>query len=85
MQSTKTLKRHADLVDRMADARGIDLEEEILRGNMSIPELDDAVLACTGCSHPNDCAKWLAEGGDPAQSPPKYCRNAEIFDRLERS
>lgn len=90
MQSESTLKRHAHLVDRMATATGVDLEEEMLRGNLSIPDLDDAVLRCTGCTCPNACTTWLAQHsgpfaeGQPA-TPPAYCRNADLFADLKPS
>ena len=70
MQTRATLKRHAALVDRMANARGVDLEEEILRGNLSNPDLDDAVLACTGCTDPGNCETWLARQSGPVESTP---------------
>ena len=83
MLNRDTLKRHAALVDRMATARGLDLEEHLLRGNLSIPELDDAVLRCTGCSDPGSCETWLAGQGGHAEATPSYCRNAELFEELK--
>ena len=84
MQNRETLKRHAALVDRMAEARGLDLEEEILRGRMTLSDLDDAVLRCTGCAEPGNCEHWLA-GRDrtaPAEDTPDYCRNRDLFAGL---
>ncbi len=85
MQSETTLKRHAALVDEMANARGIDLEEEILRGRMTIGDLDDAVLRCTGCTGTEACAHWLATQPtvQRAEDAPLYCRNTEMFLELE--
>ena len=85
MQSRDTLKRHAHLVDEMATAQGLDLEEQILRGNLSIPELDDAVLRCTGCSQPCACEAWLAGREAPVVAPPAYCRNTRMFDMLRKA
>lgn len=82
MQSEKTLKDHADLVDRMATTLGIDLEEAILRGQMPSLDLADAVLRCTGCSNPGHCRSWLAQQDGTAKAAPGYCRNAELFDEL---
>lgn len=79
---TKTLKRHAALVDRMAEARGVDLEEEVLRGSLSVDRLTDAVLACTGCAAPGDCERRLAAGAGRLEATPGYCRNADLFDAL---
>ena len=81
MQSEKTLRRHAALVDEMATACGVDLEEAILRGKLTIPDLDDAVLACTGCTRPDACEARLAQG---VRGAPAYCRNAELFGELLR-
>lgn len=83
MHDRTTLKRHAALVDRMASALGLDLEEAALRGKLTPPDISDAVLSCTGCSNPGHCETWLAEHGDGAPSPPGYCRNIGMFDRLK--
>ena len=85
MQSRKTLKRHAGLVDRMAEAQGLDIEEQMLRGHLSVTELEDAVLRCTGCEQPCACESWLATQNTPVEAPPAYCRNAEIFADLRKA
>ena len=82
MQSDTILKRHAALVDRMAGALGLDLEEIALRGDLSVDEIGDAVLACTGCSQPGACEHWLEAHEAGAAQQPGYCRNAELFARL---
>ncbi|SLN23108.1 hypothetical protein ROJ8625_00917 [Roseivivax jejudonensis] len=82
MLSRDVLKRHAALVDRMSDTLGIDLEERALRGDVQIPEINDAVLACAGCSQPYACESWLAKMAAPQPAPPEYCRNADLFARL---
>ena len=81
MQRQSVLKRHAGLVDKMADHVGVDLEEEVLRGRLTADELPEMVLRCTSCSNPDDCAKLLefATGVAPA---PSYCRNAHVFEKL---
>lgn len=81
MQSTLTLKRHADLVDRMATTQGVDLEESVMAGHLTPGELGDAVLACTGCAAPGACERWLDShaGGESA---PAYCRNADLLAGL---
>lgn len=82
MIDTKTLRRHAALVDEMARAQGLDLEEQALRGAVTIPEIEDAVLRCTGCTAPERCTAALAEAR--ATPAPAYCRNHDFFDRLTR-
>jgi hypothetical protein len=81
MQRHETLRRHADLMDRMATTVGVDLEEAALRGNLSVDEIGDAVLACTGCAAPEACDVWMSENRQAAQ-PPGYCRNAGLLTRL---
>ncbi len=84
MQSEKNLRKHAALVDHMAQTLGVDLEEQALRGNVSISEIDDAVLRCTGCTQPETCAHWLETRQGVEASTPDYCRNAELFTSLQR-
>lgn len=81
MQHSLTLKRHADLVDRMATSQGVDLEESMMAGHLTPGDLGDAVLACTGCAAPEACEHWLAahEGGESA---PDYCRNSDLLADL---
>ncbi|WP_109466610.1 DUF6455 family protein [Albibacillus kandeliae] len=77
------LRRHADLLDRMATTVGVDLEEAVLvAGTMRMDELADAVLRCTDCSDPGHCAGWLALHGTPAEQTPSYCRNRDLLMRL---
>lgn len=82
MQPARTLKRHADLINRMADAQGVDLDARMMEGLLTPGKLADAVLACTGCTNPGDCTHWLEshEAGAPA---PDYCRNVDLFADLK--
>lgn len=84
MANVEQLRKHAALVDRMATARGLDLEEAALRGKISPDGIADAVLRCTGCSNPGDCAHWLDAHSAPEHAGPSYCRNAELFEDLLR-
>ena len=76
------LKRHADLVDRMATARGIDLEEAALRGDVSPDQISDLVLRCAGCTQTDTCARWLNQQVGAVSATPHYCRNANAFGAL---
>lgn len=82
MQSTSTLKRHAQLVDRMANTLGVDLEQKIMEGQMTFDTLGDVVLACTGCANPEACDHWLARN-KAASATPDYCRNSDVFSLLK--
>lgn len=83
MQSTLTLKRHAALVDRMANSLGVDLEQKIIEGKMPVEALGDMILACTGCANPETCVRWLEQDRpEQAEAAPDYCRNRDAFARL---
>lgn len=82
MLGKATLKRHAELVDKMADTVGVDLEQAIMEGRMTTDQLSDVVLTCTGCSEVESCARWLAAQDQTAADTPDYCRNTETFQRL---
>ena len=76
------LKLHANLVDNMASARGIDLEEVALRGDLSPSDISDLVLRCSGCTQTSTCQKWLSEQVGTVSAAPHYCRNGHSFDDL---
>lgn len=82
MLNKTTLKRHAGLMDDMAGAVGVDMEEAMLGGRMSMDQLHDAVLACTGCAHPGACRHWLDAQDGTAGATPDYCRNADMLGQL---
>lgn len=83
MQERDSLRRHAALVDRMATALGIDLEEAALSGRVAVDEISEAVLRCTGCADPTHCEGWLASRVS-AEVAPGYCRNRDLMARLRR-
>lgn len=85
MLSTATLRKHAALVDDMASANGIDLQEQSIRGHLTPSDLDDAVLRCTGCSCADACGTWLAQNTTTADAPPSYCRNTPLFEELRKA
>lgn len=85
-----TLRRHAALVDRMAETLGVDLEEAVMRGQLAPDALPDMVLRCTSCANPECCEAWLDQQraasaeATRAATTPYFCRNAEAFDVLDR-
>lgn len=83
MSTSITLKRHAELVDRMANALGVDLEEKVMEGKIDFDGISDAVLSCTGCAGPEDCVHWLALNNEGADAPPGMCRNSDLFAALK--
>ncbi|WP_299201459.1 DUF6455 family protein [uncultured Tateyamaria sp.] len=78
------LKTHADLVDRMATARGVDLQEAALRAHLTPSDISDLVLNCVGCTKPDACAQWLDMQPGRVSETPDFCRNAEAFGELAR-
>lgn len=84
MTSNDRLKRHAALVDEMAAARGIDLQDASLRAGLTPDDLADMVHRCAGCAHPDTCETWMKAQVGAVSETPGYCRNADMFDRLAR-
>ncbi len=85
MHENQTIRRHAALVDRMASALGLDLEEEVMAGHLDYDSLPDMVLRCTGCSQPDTCAAWLDSAREGEAHAPCYCRNAKALELLRKS
>ncbi|MFD2854780.1 DUF6455 family protein [Seohaeicola zhoushanensis] len=81
MTDMPNFRRHAALVDEMAGALGVDLEEAALRGKLDLDEISDAVLRCTGCTNPDHCQGVLATKPQLEQAP-GYCRNRDLMHRL---
>ncbi len=82
MTSNDRLKRHAALVDTMAEARGIDLQEASLRAGLTPDDLTDMVHQCMGCTQPDTCEKWLEARAGAVSETPEFCRNADAFNAL---
>ena len=82
MIPTTRLKRHADLVDRMATARGLDLEDAALRGDLTPSDISDLVIRCAGCTQAQNCQHWLDDQIGTGSAAPHYCRNARDFAAL---
>ena len=76
------LKRHAALVDRMATARGVDLEEAAMRAHLLPSDLSEMVLRCAGCSNIDECEKWLEAQVGAVSETPRYCRNSDLIKDL---
>lgn len=74
MQNTKTMRRHAGLVDQMAGHLGVDLEEQVFRGAVDPELIPDLVLRCTKCTNPEGCERLLA-ATETLDDAPDYCVN----------
>ena len=82
MTNPTTHHRHTDLMDRMAQVLGLDLEETIMAGQLQLDTLGEAVLACTGCANADGCDRWLEMQTETVAAAPGICRNAGLFARL---
>ncbi|WP_170374306.1 MULTISPECIES: DUF6455 family protein [Ruegeria] len=82
MPDQEVLKFHAGLVDQMATKLGVDLQQSAIEGDVSIDQLSDAVLRCTGCANPNHCQSFLQQPAQAGQTP-EYCRNQEMLRKLQ--
>lgn len=72
---------HTQLVLRMADRQGLDLQELILRSELSEDRFEQAVDSCLGCTKPDAC-KCLLDSAGSQLNLPDYCRNGDLFDEL---
>lgn len=80
MPDRADLKHHAGLLDRMAEAQGLDLQDAVISGQIPFDEIADSVLRCAQCSNPGHCESWLATHQDGPVGTPQYCRNKELFE-----
>ena len=72
---------HTQMVLGMADRQGIDLQESILRGELSEDTFEHAVDRCLGCTQPVAC-QGLLDSAETELNLPEYCRNADLFGAL---
>jgi len=82
VQDTATLKKHAALFDEMGTALGLDLQQQAIDGGLPRDEISEAVLRCTKCAHPEQCASLLAVSSPQPVGPPDYCRNRDLLNYL---
>lgn len=93
MFGSKTLNRHAALMNRMAETLGVDLEEALRLGKISSADWRDALVECVGCVDPACCAQWLGEHAapedrlakPPQDCPPEFCNNRMLMERLRET
>lgn len=83
MELSEKIKRHAGLFDDMASHVGVDLQEAAIAGALSLDEMAEAVVRCTGCLQPARCALRLQSEDHVGSGAPIYCRNADLLKRLE--
>lgn len=83
MREHATLKTHAALLDGMSSAMGLDLQEEAIAGRLQFDEISEAVLRCTRCAYPSQCAINLARSSVKKDQAPDFCRNRDLLAYLK--
>lgn len=83
MREQSTLKTHAALFDSMSQTLGLDLQEMAIAGHLRFDEISEAVLRCSNCAHPQQCAARLAPEGAGFETAPDYCRNRDLLAFLQ--
>lgn len=80
MQNDTPNRRHMELFHQMAEALGVDLENEILSGRMKLGDLTTSIERCKQCAGPSACRAWLDHARPGLEtSTPSYCRNSEML------
>lgn len=79
MSILSRIDHHENLMHRMADRNGADLDLALQSGIVSPGEIRAAVLSCTGCTQPEECQAHLDAGEDGL---PDYCRNADMIGQV---
>lgn len=84
MNLVAKLDRHADLFNRMSEARNVDLADAVLHGTVDAQTLRSSVFRCMQCEEADQCEHWLDEAGQGETPKPTGCRNKTLLDRLAR-
>lgn len=82
MGLAKRIDHHATLFHNMAETVHADLGDALVDGKIDGQGLRAAVFQCMTCDSAEECPKWMAAHADGAQSPPQYCRNRHLLQRL---
>ncbi len=77
--------RHFWLARSVARVMGLNLGDQMRRGNLRAEEYEVMVAACRGCALVEQCEKWLAEPRGSAGLPPPGCRISGPLIRLRRA
>lgn len=83
MGECSKLSRHFWLTQGMARALGVDLNGALRAGKLERAEYAEAIAACCGCDHYQECLAWLAVNGASAQKKPGFCALGPFLDRAK--
>lgn len=76
--------RHLWLLQAVARAAGVDLQQEIREGRLGGLEYARLVTTCRGAGCSKTCALWLSARRDDAPAVPDFCPSAKTLRRLMR-
>ncbi|MBN2906380.1 MAG: hypothetical protein JXJ18_06720 [Rhodobacteraceae bacterium] len=82
MSGKQRYDEHAELVEKMAEALGVDLAEETMAGRWTPEEMQATVSRCLGCTDPAHCKGWLEENKAGVEETPGYCRNKDLLEAM---
>ncbi|MEX5727542.1 hypothetical protein Ga0609869_000895 [Rhodovulum iodosum] len=82
MSGQSKFDEHADLVQKMAEALGIDLTEAMMAGNWTPEDMQATVKRCLGCTDPAHCKGWLTDNAAGSEETPGYCRNKDLLEAM---
>lgn len=76
-------ERHFWLTQGMARTVGVNITDEIARGNLTREAFANMVVRCGTCEFAERCVRWMAEGRHLDEDPPGYCLNHEAIEMLK--
>jgi len=74
--------RHLWLLRAVAEAAGVDLDQEMRAGHLSGLDYARMVTSCRGAGCSKSCALWLSSRRDSTPAVPEFCPSAEVFKQL---
>lgn len=82
MSGQSKYDEHTELVERMAEALGVDLAEETMAGRWTPEDMQATVSRCLGCTDPDHCKGWLEGHAEGIEHTPGYCRNKDLLEEM---
>lgn len=76
---------HKYLLERMADALGLDLGQEVDLTRLTRAQYERALDRCMRCPDPEGCELWLGEHAAGTHRAPELCANKTLLKHLRDS
>ncbi|MFY0309779.1 DUF6455 family protein [Leisingera sp. D0M16] len=74
--------RHLWLLRAVAEAAGVDLDQEMRSGRLNGLDYARMVTACRGAGCSKTCALWISSRRGDGPAVPDFCPSADLFKRL---